>query len=280
VKYAKWFRDKDPVTQKALLDIADTLKGKNVVRQDEAAYGEPAPAFYSQLSRSMGAAPDKVFGKGENVANWITANASKLGIKKAEIEATGLTDWLQTQAKVTKADVLNFLDQNGVQVEDVTLGGFRNEWEVLDENTGRRIGNTYASEREARDAANTSPVGENPIVNQLPSNETSGATKFDSYQLPGGENYKELLLTLPVEKKAFDAQDALKEIERRRLSGEISNEDADKLSKAAYGDKRSSRQTELGQNEFRSSHYDQPNMTCPCKIQRAHRCRRKARAVP
>ena len=42
-------------------------------------------------------------------------------------------------------------------------------------------------------------------------------TKFVKWQLPGGENYRELLLTLPVQTKQFDTQGALEEIKRRRM---------------------------------------------------------------
>lgn len=161
-----------------------------------------APTFYSQLSKSISEAPDKVFGKGENVANWINANASKLGIKKAEIEATDLVDWLNLAGKVTKADVLNFLDQNGVQVKEVMLGenrpiGWTAEkrkggWMVFDAE-GNQRGTSYSAES-TEDAAIAEVAG---IVE-------AGGTKFASYQLPGGENYKELLLTLPSKDAAFD----------------------------------------------------------------------------
>jgi hypothetical protein len=177
---------------------------------------KPHEAFYSQLKVAMRDAPDKIFGNAKSISDWLNANASKLGIKKAEIEATGLDDWLKLQGKVTKADVQNFLDQNGVQVKDVTLGGFRNEWEILDENTGKRIGNTYASEREARNAANSSPVGENPIVNQLPSKETSGGTKFASYQLPGGPLSRDTEILTHEGWKRIDAVEIGEDVLTRR----------------------------------------------------------------
>lgn len=73
-------------------------------------------AFYSQLSRAVAGAPDKVFGKGGQVKSWLQANASKLGVKQDEIVWSGVVDWLDLQdGKVTKDQVLGYLDANSVR---------------------------------------------------------------------------------------------------------------------------------------------------------------------
>ncbi|MHB8388037.1 MAG: PLxRFG domain-containing protein [Acidobacteriaceae bacterium] len=71
-------------------------------------------------------------------------------VKQVELDAVGLDDFLDLhQGKMTKDQVMSFLRENGVRVEEVVKEG--------------------------------------------------NATRFAGYQLPGGKNYREMLLTLPHE---------------------------------------------------------------------------------
>jgi hypothetical protein len=81
----------------------------------------PAPVYYSQLARAIDDAPARVFTTGKQVAAWLASNASKLGVKKEEIQWTGVTDWLETQGKVTQEQVAEYLKQGGVQVGPTPL---------------------------------------------------------------------------------------------------------------------------------------------------------------
>lgn len=89
-------------------------------------------------------------------------NIAVKGAKAEEVKWSGIQDFLKDKKTVTKQEVLDFLKINEVKIEETTLsvgGGF-----------------------EVRDFA------------VVPSAKT---TKFHQYQIPGGENYKELLLRLP-----------------------------------------------------------------------------------
>jgi GGDEF domain-containing protein len=89
---------------------------------------EPAPRFYSALSKAIEKAPEKVFGNAQQVKVWLVANAPRFDVKKDEIYWSGITDWLDSlSGKVTRAQVSEFLDANGVKVEDVMLGGISPE---------------------------------------------------------------------------------------------------------------------------------------------------------
>lgn len=204
--------------------------------------------LYSQLSRQIEAAPDRVFSTGKQTALWLQANTAKLGIKKDELYWSGINDWLHTQGKVSKEDVLNYLEGNGVQVQEVMLGN--GNAEVRPEDGGFAIydnGNFvewYETEREANaNIATLGKVGGSP------------ETKFASYQLPGGENYRELLLTLPVKGGLSQSERAEFELlEAERKAGGINPGDVSRyneLSSRAYRDR---------QDGFRSSHFDQPNI--------------------
>jgi hypothetical protein len=80
------------------------------------------PIFFSQLSKAIGDAKQASM-PAKQWASWLNSNAAKLGIKKEEIQFTGITEWLELQeGKVSKEDIQEFLDNNGVQVEEVMLG--------------------------------------------------------------------------------------------------------------------------------------------------------------
>lgn len=80
-------------------------------------------AFYSQLARAVEQAPDRIFGPAQQVKLWLLSNAGKLGVKRDEIQWTGITDWLDGQkGKVSKGDIAEYLRTGGVRVEEVMLG--------------------------------------------------------------------------------------------------------------------------------------------------------------
>ena len=84
--------------------------------------------------------------------------------KEDEVEWSGVEDWLRSKGgtKVTKGEVLDYMKANEVQVEEIEKGKDRST-----------LGQFVDIEDE---------------------------TKFSQYTLPGGENYRELLLTMPVNK--------------------------------------------------------------------------------
>jgi hypothetical protein len=112
---------------------------------------EPNAWYYSQLERGIQTTPDRIFGKAPQVKEWLVSNAAKLGVKSEELQFSGINDWLDLQGdkKVSKDDVLNYLQQGGVRLEDVKKSEQKDE------------------------------------------------TKYEQWQLDGGTNYQEMLLTLP-----------------------------------------------------------------------------------
>lgn len=92
----------------------------NILRQKA-----PQAYIYSQLTRAIENTPDRIFNQpASELARWLKSNASKLSVKADEIYWSGIEDWLKLQGKnkVSKADVLAYLDENGVQTKDVVLG--------------------------------------------------------------------------------------------------------------------------------------------------------------
>lgn len=118
-----------------------------------------APPFYSQLRRVI---EEKM--PNRSAPQQVQGILRSGQVKPDEIAWTGIDDFLRQQrGPVTKQQVLDFLDQNEVKVEEVVKG-------------------------------NTRPRADGSGVEFDPE---SGPTRYAGFQLPGGENYRELLLTLP-----------------------------------------------------------------------------------
>jgi len=157
--------------------------------------------------------------------------------------------------KIAVADIERFVRENGVEVKDVMLG------EVDDADVEAWWGDEGGANEET-------PFGELSFEEQAAAreqyradvqmyDESGTGTKFDRHQLPGGENYRELLLTLPRAKPQT--------VQQGRDGGWMVQERDG--SEPIYGDTREqamaryeqSRPSGTGSN-FTSSHFDQPNI--------------------
>ena len=161
--------------------------------------------FFSQLERAVEGAPIKA-APAEQWKAWLAGNAAKMGVKAEEIQWSGVTDWLALQTgKVTKDAVVQYLAGNGVQVTETVRGVGSNEasWQLADkmEELGYRVEDDGGD-----DVFYFDPQGNSIGYEELPpelqravdqwGRDASPPTKYQSYTLPGGQNYRELLLTL------------------------------------------------------------------------------------
>jgi hypothetical protein len=112
------------------------------------------------------------------------------GVKPDEIKWTGLDDFLKSKKTVTKAEVQEYLDKNKVEIKEVTLESKNpypyqnaNDWENAIRRE-ERLGNFDEAER-------INAAWEDFELGGVDS------TKFSKYTLPGGENYREIYMTLP-----------------------------------------------------------------------------------
>jgi len=179
----------------------------------------PSRWYFSPLQRAFEQAPDRVFSTAPQIKAWLSSNASKLGVKQDEIQWSGINDWLDLQGKqkVSKDQVIQYLANNGVQVEEVEKdkGGYDEENPTLPE--GRDLKVIEADEEyhgrmasrykyvvidEAADTTKGWGNSEEDAIADAHSGhpeywEGNDATQYSQYVLPGGKNYRELLLTLP-----------------------------------------------------------------------------------
>lgn len=157
--------------------------------------------FFSPLRRAV----ELIEAKAMPAKDWINRLKKTPGVKQEEADWTGLYDWLGAmEGKATRDQILAFLDANGVQVEEVVKGQYKTEdmavQVIQDETTGMwqwkddtTTSSFYDTEAEAIEARN-----QQLDVLTRHGIETITDTKYSDYQLPGGEDYSELLLMLPV----------------------------------------------------------------------------------
>lgn len=111
------------------------------------------------------------------------------GVKPDEIKWTGLDDFLKSKKTVTKAEVQEYLDKNRVEIKEVQLGGGKSEY-------------PYRTADEWQGAINKAEKAKNwdeaeKLTAAWEDFELGGTTKFAKFTLPGGENYREIYMTLP-----------------------------------------------------------------------------------
>lgn len=179
-------------TQPAVAHRA-TGAGEGVVRS---ARRSPL-GFYSALARAVAAVPERLATQpAAQWKLWLAANAGRQGVKADEIAWSGIQEWLDLQGKqrVTRDEVLTYLGQGGVQVEETVLASNSpypyqgNEWQ-------QAIDRAEA----AGDFAEAERINRAWEGIDEETGSAAGQPKYRQYTLPGGENYREVLLTLPFD---------------------------------------------------------------------------------
>jgi hypothetical protein len=201
--------------------------------------------FYSQLEAAVQPLQNK--GTGQQYLAQIQKSA---GVKPEEIQWTGLDTFLQDRQSVTKTEIQDYLNANRVDVQEVRL----------EASTGQRI--PLTNEEQARlnvlrEREQTEGLGgleseeySDLLNKEIAFEEFYDKTRFSDYTLPGGENYREILLTLPAKQ--------LTEAEARVVLGAAPDA---KLSSAdiAYASRKNV-------DEYRTTHFNQPNILAHLRV--------------
>jgi hypothetical protein len=119
---------RDMVQHSVRMSLAGKVKGMQpgITMKGEKDTGAPKPTYYSQLVRTI---TNAVFPKGmtfqpaDQWLAWLNSKASE-GIKKDELEFSGIADYLKMRGKdkIDKQELINYLADNGPQVEEIKLG--------------------------------------------------------------------------------------------------------------------------------------------------------------
>ena len=190
-----------------------------------------AGGFYSSASRAIDSAPqDKATGE-----QW-AAHFKKSGVKQEELDWLGVPELLNGRKSVTREELRALALANQVKVTEVVKGGgaynyVGNEWQQAIDRA-EADGNFDEAEAIQRAWEGLDPV----------TGSTDGAPKYADWQIPGGSEYHELLLTLP---------------EKDNIRGDATapagwGNTGDPQSTAGYTGDRG--------NDFRGGHYHEPNV--------------------
>ena len=164
-----------------------------------------APVFYSAVENAIKNASTKV----ALPEQWLGTIANSKGVKPEELEWTGLKDWLGEQkGPVSKEAVQQYIDANKVQLKEVNKGPIVDYTPRIKEINARldQIQDRFDELYSKPDSANLAKEKQNlanektELVKELnfkSFQQESPSTKYSKWQLPGGENYRETLLTLP-----------------------------------------------------------------------------------
>jgi hypothetical protein len=202
--------------------------------------------FFSPLERAVGGLSQQK-GTGDQMLAMIQKQA---GVKPEEVQWTGLGDFLAGKPSVTKSEIEDYLLNNRVELKEISLESVNpypyktgDEWQAAvsaaerrrDWDEVERLHNAWEAEQ-----------GHGP----------AGTPKFERYSTPGGSNYRELLMTMP-EREPRNLNDIAQEMFGKRFS-DLGDSEANKVVTAEQSQKRA--------ENYRSSHYDQPNILAHTRV--------------
>lgn len=176
-------------------------------------------------------------GTGQAMLNDITKGQD---VKLDEVKWIGLDDFLKGKKNVSREEVQQFIAANKVDVQEVALGAPTEAPAVA---AKRERFQELADKMEREDGLLPQDMAEMDSLQQelsaypnpwLSSN--TEMTRYDRYTIPGGENYREILLTLP---ESFGA----------------------KPSKDGY-----TPLSAIADAQYKSSHFDQPNILAHIRV--------------
>lgn len=176
--------------------------------------------FYSALEREIGGLKNIASKEGwintEQAKSWINARQKEGKFKKEEVEAIGILDWLDgLGGKTSIYAIVDFVGYNGIRVtetvlsegdmdEEATLQDLRESSEAVEydgedeDGTGDAIrwavrydGVIYETNEDPWD------MSDKDLLDLVTGYTPGKPTQYDKYTVIKGENYKELLLTLP-----------------------------------------------------------------------------------
>ncbi len=233
--------------------------GSGAMRPGEAILPRPeAPPFYSAVEAAVRDAPQAAM----SPEQWRGYLTNRPGVKKEELDWTGLPEG----QKVSKQEMLDHVQEHGVQVKEVEKSNAGMDESKIDRVIEANLEDHVSEfERDMGRAPRAHELNDmrtsireqlmgDPEAFEFTSNELGGP-KFSEYQLPGGENYREKLFTLP-EKPA--PQGSVVDAARKMAKQEgdqwetLTQEERRPYLEAAHQDAK-------GDN-YHSSHWDEPNV--------------------
>jgi len=143
--------------------------------------------FYSKIEKQV---IDKIQGKSAEAGQ---IQALLRDVKPEEVKWSGIEEFLKGKTKVDKQELLDFIRANTVEVVEVVKGG--GDFTVGPTNDGQ-FGVYDKNDNLVEGGFDDEDTARNYLEEEFPKSAEDN-TKFSQYVLPGGENYREVLLTMP-----------------------------------------------------------------------------------
>ena len=225
---------------------------------------ERAPAFYSQLQRAIEQVPERLSTMAApQWAQWLKANAPKLGVKQDEITWSGIEDYLKLRGKdkIDSGELSAWVGANGVRVKETSLGDGGREYTYA-EWAEANYPDTYKKLIEARESGDAESYHYlNRVLSRdwhagLGRKRASSSTKYGDYTVHGGTKYREILLTLPTREPR-----GLNQIAQSMYGkqfGDLDDDEANSVTRAEREEKKA--------GNYKSSHWDQPNILAHVRV--------------
>ena len=236
-----------------------------------------ARGFYSQLERAANL-PD-LPSKAQSLIPYL----QKKNVKPAELKWMGVEQWVkenQADGEIDRDKFRKFLKSNQIEVKEIQKGAYtpnfvqdaENHW-VDDE---ARLAIKKISDKEYEIFDNYGSIGDAKSYEKAIEKakaimaEEPEDTKFSQWQLPGGENYKELLLTLPLREGKIPEGYSVEEIDYGR--GDVKYFAVTPTTRSHAFEKRSDAEAYMEKQikdlrpfrekltAYKSSHWDEPNV--------------------
>ncbi len=267
LQWEKWFDKKG----KALISVAKKVRKELGIDNPDIRYSarEKADIFFSPLLKAVQNLKQQK-GTGEQMFNMLTKAP---GVKEAEWKWMGLDDFLKEKQSVTRQEIEDFVQENQVRVEEVNKNadaGYVVYQKFGTDGDEIREG-PFKTASDAQDW-----IKENKQSFDKDSDfriEKEGDTKYSQYQLPEGDNYREVLLTLPgdeginaEERRLIDQIETEAEVIRQLEDSEDYSPEEKKAEMDA-SHKRAAKYREqlraipsIKKQDFKSSHWSEPNV--------------------
>jgi hypothetical protein len=185
-------------------------------------------------------------------------------VKKEELQFTGLEDFLRDKPNVTKQEVQDFLANNRVEVQEISIDSYKSKYPYK---TTRQWNNAIA---EAEKTKNFDLAEDINREWELYEGMGENAPKFREYQLPYGENYREILLTLPNQWEKPRAAQIANEARIKELRQEMygtSGTDEIRKEISRLNNENTALQKQISDAPiYRSSHFNQPNILAHMRV--------------
>lgn len=236
--------------------------GSNVTFQEESTdIRFSKTGFYSPTERALGAIKQE---KGS--IPQFKSMLLKNGAKQAELDWMGWDDFAKDKKTVTKDEIQNWIDGNKIEIEEVEKASDLG-MEVFDKNEAYDLFDMDIDVYGIDDEGNESLINSreeianyNRFAHDDDFKEAVDDTKYSEYVVPGGENYKELLLTMPsIETWSIvDNNDNVVETFPSREKA-FNKMNTSEFNKFAIESKKQYR-LKANRGDFRSSHFAEPNI--------------------